>query len=179
MPSSNDKAITILLVVVGCLVLLPLLIPIGGHLFGLFHVPFFEHTSLRGIPFVPLFITFPLILVVIWIAIVVWVYRDAENRGMSGVLWALLVFFGNIVALIIYLIIRNDAGGTRIQFENRRICSGCGQSIAQSYAFCPHCGIQLQANCPSCHKPISSDWIVCPHCGSHLDDKAKRVFQDN
>jgi predicted RNA-binding Zn-ribbon protein involved in translation (DUF1610 family) len=175
MPASNDKGLTILLLVIGGLILLPLLIPIGGHLFGLFHIPFFQHASVRGIPFFPFFITFPLILVVIWIAIVVWVYRDAERRGLNGILWALLVFFGNIIALIIYLIVRNDNAGSRIQFGNKQICSGCGESISPGYTFCPHCGTQLQASCPSCHKPISSNWIVCPHCGSRLGTREAPV----
>jgi hypothetical protein len=55
--------------------------------------------------------TFCLIYVVIfivWIIIAVWVYRDAESRGMSGALWAIIVIFIGIIGLIIYLVVRHD-----------------------------------------------------------------------
>lgn len=45
---------------------------------------------------------------VIWIAIAVWVYRDAEERGMSGVLWLIVVIFLGLIGLIVYLVVRTD-----------------------------------------------------------------------
>jgi len=51
---------------------------------------------------------FSLVLLVLWIVVIVWVYRDAERRGMNGVLWALLVLIGSIIGLLIYLIVRSD-----------------------------------------------------------------------
>ncbi|MGQ9720739.1 MAG: PLDc N-terminal domain-containing protein [Candidatus Jordarchaeum sp.] len=36
----------------------------------------------------------------------VWVYRDAEERGMEGVIWLLIVLLTGIIGLIIYLIVR-------------------------------------------------------------------------
>ncbi|MCD6383721.1 MAG: PLDc N-terminal domain-containing protein [Thermoplasmata archaeon] len=49
-----------------------------------------------------------IILIVIWIVVAVWVYRDAESRGMEGVLWLIVVLVAGIIGLIIYLIIRKD-----------------------------------------------------------------------
>ena len=44
---------------------------------------------------------------VIWIAICVYVYRDATARGMeNAVLWLLLVIVGGPIGLIVYLIVR-------------------------------------------------------------------------
>jgi len=45
---------------------------------------------------------------VIAILIAVWVYRDAEKKGESGVLWLLIVLITGIIGLIIWLIIRRD-----------------------------------------------------------------------
>ncbi len=47
---------------------------------------------------------------VIWIVVAFLVYQDAEKRGMNGLLWLILVLIPmvNIVALIIYLIIRES-----------------------------------------------------------------------
>ena len=47
-----------------------------------------------------------LALVIVWIVIGVWVYRDAESRGMSGVLWLLVVILFGLIGIIIYLIVR-------------------------------------------------------------------------
>jgi len=40
------------------------------------------------------------------ILLCVWVYRDAESRGMGGVLWLIVVILTGIIGLIIYLIVR-------------------------------------------------------------------------
>jgi len=50
--------------------------------------------------------------VIIWllfaIVIAVWVYKDAESRGESGVLWLIIALIAGIIGLIIWLIIRRD-----------------------------------------------------------------------
>jgi hypothetical protein len=45
---------------------------------------------------------------IIFILIAVWVYKDAEKRGMSGILWFLIVWLLGIIGLIIYLIVRKS-----------------------------------------------------------------------
>ena len=44
-------------------------------------------------------------------AIAFWVYRDAESRGMSGILWGILTFLLCIIFLPVYLIIRKPQTG--------------------------------------------------------------------
>jgi len=51
-------------------------------------------------------LAFVLVLFIIGILIAVWVYRDAEKRGKSGVLWLIVVILLNIVGVIIWLIVR-------------------------------------------------------------------------
>jgi uncharacterized membrane protein YoaK (UPF0700 family) len=50
----------------------------------------------------------PIIWFIIGILLCIWVYRDAEDRGMSGVLWLIVVLIAGIIGLIIYLIVRKD-----------------------------------------------------------------------
>ena len=109
-------------------------------------------------------------LLVLWIGVIVWVYRDAERRNMNGVLWALLVFFGNLIGLLIYLIVRSDSRpAAQAQPKDAGApCPSCQKPAAGGYAYCPHCGATLRTVCPNCAKPVEKDWKACPHCGKRL-----------
>ncbi|MEM3738159.1 MAG: zinc ribbon domain-containing protein [Thermoplasmata archaeon] len=48
----------------------------------------------------------PIIWLVIWILIAIWVYKDAEKRGMSGILWLIIVVLLGLIGLIIYIVVR-------------------------------------------------------------------------
>jgi len=50
-----------------------------------------------------------ILILIIAVLIAVWVYKDAESRGMSGILWLLIVIFvPYFIGLIIYLVVRKD-----------------------------------------------------------------------
>ena len=67
------------------------------------------------------------------IALLVWVARDAKNRGMdSAILWMILVMLTGIIGLIIYLLTRPQG--------NLIACPHCGNKRMQVSAKCPHCG---------------------------------------
>lgn len=114
----------------------------------------------------------PFILMLVFsLVIIVWVYRDAEKKGMNGVLWALLVFVGNVVGLLIYLIVRNDEHPRAVAAGRKEPCPSCGALVAQSFSFCPQCGTKLKLTCPACENPVEKDWKVCPHCGEELSSE--------
>jgi len=48
-----------------------------------------------------------IIVFILYISIAVWIYKDAESRGMSGILWVMVVFLLGLIGLIIYLLVRN------------------------------------------------------------------------
>lgn len=76
---------------------------------------------------------FLIALVVLNIALLVWVARDAKARGMdSSVLWMLLVFFTGLIGLVIYLFSRPQG--------NLISCPNCGNKRLQASVKCPHCG---------------------------------------
>jgi len=43
---------------------------------------------------------------IIWLLVAIWVYKDAESRGASGVLWLIVVILLGLIGLIIYLVVR-------------------------------------------------------------------------
>ncbi|EAD1479652.1 hypothetical protein R1P62_000186 [Listeria monocytogenes] len=61
------------------------------------------------IAFLPIFFIFAMFLGLAAKALLaIWIYKDAEQRGMNAVLWCLLMVFINvIIILVIYLIVRN------------------------------------------------------------------------
>lgn len=54
----------------------------------------------------------PIIWFIISILLCIWVYRDAESRGMGGVLWLIVVLIAGIIGLIIYLVVRKPKTGS-------------------------------------------------------------------
>jgi cytochrome c biogenesis factor len=61
-----------------------------------------------GLGFGLLCLAIPIVWFIIAILICIWVYRDAEDRGMNGVLWLIIILITGIFGLIIYLIVRKD-----------------------------------------------------------------------
>lgn len=47
-----------------------------------------------------------LMIVVVYIGL--WIYRDANSRGLDGAQWLIIMFVGNIIGLIIYYFIRKE-----------------------------------------------------------------------
>jgi hypothetical protein len=175
MAKSTGKTIALVLLVVLILFVALRLTPLFLAPFGVFtgmfralripnaHFDPFEWTS---------FSIFSLAFLVLWIIVIVWVYRDAERRGMNGVLWALLVLIGNIIGLLIYLIVRSDVLPASQRSPAEQLCPECDQEIGQGYTFCPHCGKRLQGGvCPTCGKPVEPEWKVCASCGENISKK--------
>jgi uncharacterized membrane protein len=78
---------------------------------------------------------------VIWILVAIWVYKDAEKRGSSGILWLILVILLGIIGIIIWLVIRPPIGGhPNKQSDQGRKCPSCGRPIPMDASVCPYCG---------------------------------------
>ncbi len=45
-----------------------------------------------------------LVAFIIWIAVLAWVYLDAQEKGRSGCLWVFVVFFSGFLGLAVYLL---------------------------------------------------------------------------
>ncbi len=111
-----------------------------------------------------------LIMSALWAAVALWTFYDAERRGMSGLLWGLLVFFGSIVGLIIYLIVRTTSGPeTDVAPAQPAKCPSCAKPVQSTFVACPHCGTSLSHKCGHCGKQAEQDWRVCPYCGESMN----------
>ena len=110
----------------------------------------------------PLLAIIPFLLVIgIPIMIGVYVYKDANYRGMNAALWTLIAILAPaFTGFIVYLIVRSS-------YSNLN-CPACDAHVSEQYTACPKCGAILKAVCPGCSFPIEPDWSVCPKCTSPL-----------
>ncbi len=177
MPTSTGKTIGLILLVIFILALAwritPLIVGPFGFFSGALHMlrlqggeTFHLGSSLFSLTNSML----SLALLFIWIFVIVWVYRDAERRGMNGVLWALLVFIGNIIGLLIYLIVRSDGIPALKADHTIQACPSCQKEVDASFVFCPYCAARIHAVCPECGKATEENWKACPHCGKKLKE---------
>lgn len=94
----------------------------------------------------------------------VYVYRDANRRGMNALLWALIaVFAPSLVGFLIYLLVRGNYSDLR--------CPRCGAPVDERFVVCPACGAKLRPSCPNCAAPVESDWKLCPKCAQPLPER--------
>lgn len=84
----------------------------------------------------------PIVWFIIAILLCIWVYRDAESRGMSGALWLIIVIITGIIGLIVYLVVRKEKQSPAAA-PVTRVCTSCGRAVSEGVKFCPHCGKEL------------------------------------
>lgn len=127
---------------------------------------------------------------IVWISIIVWVYKDITNRTNSvlyQIFALLLVLLFTPFGVFVYLLIRPVRTVTEKYYEeieqNLDIlseaiahtvipCPGCEKEINSHYSFCPHCDFSLYSPCKWCGKSVFFDWNSCPHCGKKNKKKA-------
>lgn len=105
----------------------------------------------------------------IFIFVALWLYRDAEGRGMGGLLWVLVLvaagflfpFVGGVVVLVIYLVVRMEHPVGAVPVGAPPVppppppapepaisaapaaCKTCGAPARPGAAFCANCGAKL------------------------------------
>ena len=95
------------------------------------------------------------------ILIGIYVYRDANKRGMNAVLWTLIaILTPSLLGFIIYLLVRNN--------HSDLTCPSCNSPVEESYVVCPNCRTKLRPSCEACGTMVQTGWKVCPHCGTEL-----------
>ena len=97
------------------------------------------------------------------ILIGIYVYRDANRRGMNAVLWTLIALLTpSMLGLIIYLLVRSNYSDLT--------CPNCNSPVEESYVVCPTCRTKLRPTCEVCGTAVQTTWKVCPHCGTDLPE---------
>jgi len=108
------------------------------------------------------------VFLIVPILIGVYVYRDANRRGMNALVWTLITLFApSLIGFIIYLLVRSSYSDLE--------CPKCGTTIKEEYVLCPKCGAKLRPFCPNCSAPVEPDWKVCPRCAASLEEIAQDV----
>jgi hypothetical protein len=120
------------------------------------------------------------LLLALWLAVVVWAYRDVRARSRSGwvaLLTVLIVLLLPIIGLIIYLLLRPretlaegfdralEQEALLQQLEERAVCPTCSRPTQPAWFLCPHCHSHLRQPCPVCNSPLELQWDICPYCG--------------
>lgn len=83
-------------------------------------------------------VLFPILIIFVMILslaakalLAIWVYKDAEQRGMNAILWCLLMVFINVfIILVIYLIVRRK--GEVMKKNLGLLISGIGVAVVNT-----------------------------------------------
>jgi hypothetical protein len=125
-----------------------------------------------------------LMLVVVWLALIVYTYLDARRRISDPFLvgCATLASFIPYLGTAVYAIVRPPefledahereleikAAELRVRELTEHSCSGCGFPVENDFLRCPECQRRLKHPCPSCRKPVDPGWALCPYCEEPL-----------
>ena len=125
-----------------------------------------------------------LMLVVVWLALIVYTYLDAKRRISDPFLvgCATLASFIPYLGTAIYAIVRppeflEDAHERELEIKAAELrvrqltessCPDCGFPVERNYLRCPECRRRLKHPCPSCRKPVDPKWALCPYCEEAL-----------
>jgi len=133
---------------------------------------------------------FVLMLVVVWLALIVWTYLDARRRVSDPflVVCATIGSFIPYIGAAVYAILRppellEDAHERELEIRAAELrvrqltelsCPNCEYPVEKSYLRCPNCQHRLKDPCPSCGKPVDPRWALCPYCESELEQGSRR-----
>ena len=121
-------------------------------------------------------------LLVMWVAALYWVYRDAMARSRDPLahylaVGAVLLF--NLPGLLLYLILRPKASLTERyeqqleaeallqEIQDQPSCPQCRRRIGEEFLTCPYCRTSLRVSCEQCGRALAFGWVVCPYCGAN------------
>ena len=117
----------------------------------------------------------------LWIALIIWTYRDIRSRArdpLVQILSALLVAVLNLPGVLVYLILRPqrtleeeyqrtlEEEALLQALEDLPLCPGCERRIKDDWQVCPNCHTKLKKACNECSKLMELPWNLCPYCGT-------------
>lgn len=134
---------------------------------------------------------FILMIVVVWLALIVYTYFDARRRISDPFLVACATIgsFFPYIGTAVYAIVRppeflEDAHERELEIRAAELkvrqlteasCPNCEFPVEKNYLRCPKCQHRLKDPCPSCGKPVDPRWALCPYCENALGgDRPRR-----
>ena len=130
------------------------------------------------------FSTFVMLCAVLYVLVVVWVARDAYQRGTVWWLWAIIALVP-VVGLIAYVLLRpsllrvdRDEQELEIALKQRQLmrygeCATCGYPVEADYVVCPNCHQRLKNVCSHCEKALDPAWTVWPYCATPVGTRSR------
>jgi hypothetical protein len=125
-----------------------------------------------------------LLLIVVWLALIVYTFLDARRRIADPFLvaCATIASFFPYIGTIIYTIVRPPeyledahereleikAAELRVRQLREQTCPNCEYPVERNYLRCPNCQRRLKDPCPTCNKPVDPRWSLCPYCETTL-----------
>src|SRR5262245_2209793 len=133
---------------------------------------------------------FVLMLVVVWLALIVYTYLDARRRVSDPFLvaCATIASFIPYLGTAVYAILRppeflEDAHERELEIKAAELrvrqleessCPQCEFPVERTYLRCPRCQRRLKHPCTNCGKPVDPRWSVCPYCETALPSRERR-----
>jgi len=133
---------------------------------------------------------FVLMLVVLWLALIVYTYLDARRRISDPFLvaCATVASFFPYIGTAVYAIVRppeflEDAHERELEIKaaelkvrqlREQTCPHCEYPVEKNYLRCPNCQRRLKDPCPTCSKPVDPRWGLCPYCETALAGGGER-----
>ncbi|KAF0108279.1 MAG: hypothetical protein FD146_853 [Anaerolineaceae bacterium] len=120
-------------------------------------------------------------LAALWLALIVWTYRDIRNRHrdrLVHILAAGLVALLNLPGVLVYLVLRPahtleeeyertlEEEALLQAIEDQPLCPGCERRVREDWVVCPNCQTKLKKPCHHCGKLMELPWNICPYCGT-------------
>ncbi len=121
------------------------------------------------------------LLAALWIALVIWTYRDIRARSrdpLVQILSTLLVAVLNLPGVLVYLILRPprtleeeyqrtlEEEALLQALEDLPLCPGCERRVKDEWQVCPNCHTKLKKTCHNCGRLMELPWNICPFCGT-------------
>jgi hypothetical protein len=132
---------------------------------------------------------FLLMLVVLWLALIVYTYLDARRRISDPFLiaCATVASFFPYIGTAVYAIVRPPeyledahereleikAAELRVRQLKEMTCPNCEYPVEKNFLRCPNCQRRLKDPCPTCGKPVDPRWGICPYCETALGGGGK------
>jgi hypothetical protein len=130
--------------------------------------------------------------IVFWLAVAYWVYKDARRRIEDPWLVAMAVVLGLIppfLGVLVYMLFRppeylEDVRERELEIramEERLArrdlhCPVCRAEVGVDFLVCPVCTTKLKQACANCKAPLEALWQVCPYCETALEPAAVGEF---
>jgi Double zinc ribbon len=133
---------------------------------------------------------FILMIVVVWLALIVYTYLDARRRISDPFLVACATVgsFFPYIGTAVYAIVRppeflEDAHERELEIRAAELkvrqlteasCPKCEYPVEKSFLRCPQCQSRLKDPCQSCGKPVDPHWALCPYCEAPIAERPRR-----